>query len=188
MVKIITFTGVSGTGKTTIVKDLLKQSEFKLVTSYTTRESRESDLPGEYVYLSIEEFMQLKEKGCYLWAVEYAGNWYGTLREDIDNALNLNTYSMLILVPEVVEILHSYVGNLMIPFHVENLSQEVLRERLQKRGDNESIISKRLLALQTWSREVNDSKIPFINISNDNELSYAVNFVKSHLQKVLNKD
>lgn len=44
--KIITFTGASGSGKSSIVRELLSQSDYKLVVSVTTRNPRESDLLG----------------------------------------------------------------------------------------------------------------------------------------------
>lgn len=65
--KIITFTGASGAGKTTMVKELLKNPQFGLVPSITTRNSRLSDLPGEYEYITDTEFDWLKCWDAFVW-------------------------------------------------------------------------------------------------------------------------
>ena len=44
--KIVTLTGPSGVGKTTIMKELVK-SDFRFLESTTTRSKRDSDLLGE---------------------------------------------------------------------------------------------------------------------------------------------
>ncbi len=54
--KLISFTGVSGSGKSTIVRKLLEDPAFHIVTSTTTRPPRESDIHGEYEYVSPAEF------------------------------------------------------------------------------------------------------------------------------------
>jgi guanylate kinase len=45
---LLTFTGPSGTGKTTIVSKLSQKSGFVIVESTTTRARRSTDLPGDY--------------------------------------------------------------------------------------------------------------------------------------------
>src|SRR3989344_3629192 len=106
MGKIITFTGVSGAGKTTIAKSL----GFPLILSTTTREPRPSDLAGEYEYLEQDDFDYEKAWGSFLWAKEYGGNHYGTKSEIVDKALASPVTHTMILVPEVLPLLLNYSG------------------------------------------------------------------------------
>ena len=56
---IVSLTGVTGAGKTTVARNLgyLLGEKATMVESITTRSKRPSDLPDEYQYLfSVEEF------------------------------------------------------------------------------------------------------------------------------------
>lgn len=60
---ILTLTGASGAGKTTIARILLKELplDVMMVPSYTTRKPRESDIEGECKYVSELRFGFLKK-------------------------------------------------------------------------------------------------------------------------------
>ena len=66
--KLIVFSAPSGSGKTTIVRHLLKQEELNLEFSIsaTSREARGNEVHGkDYYYLSLEEFKnKIKGRHC----------------------------------------------------------------------------------------------------------------------------
>jgi guanylate kinase len=86
--KMIIFSAPSGSGKTTIVRHLLKtfpnQLEFSI--SATTRPKRgEEENERDYYYLSVDEFKKRIEKKEFLeWEEVYAGNYYGTLKSEAE--------------------------------------------------------------------------------------------------------
>ena len=85
--KLIVFSAPSGSGKTTIVRHLLKQEELNLEFSIsaTSREKRGNEEHGkDYYYLSLEEFKnRIKNDEFLEWEEVYRDNFYGTLKTEI---------------------------------------------------------------------------------------------------------
>ena len=86
--KLIVFSAPSGSGKTTIVRHLLKQPELNLEFSIsaTSRESRGQEVDGkDYYFLSLEEFKNKIRNDEFLeWEEVYRDNFYGTLKSEIE--------------------------------------------------------------------------------------------------------
>ncbi len=86
--KLIVFSAPSGSGKTTIVRHLLKQSELNLEFSIsaTSREKRGNEVHGkDYYYLSLKEFKnKIKNDEFLEWEEVYRDNFYGTLKEEVE--------------------------------------------------------------------------------------------------------
>ncbi|MDP4209069.1 MAG: guanylate kinase [Bacteroidota bacterium] len=85
--KLIIFSAPSGAGKTTIVKHLLQSGlplEFSI--SACSRKPRTGEINGrDYYFLSEEEFRQKIQNNEFIeWEEVYAGNYYGTLRSEIE--------------------------------------------------------------------------------------------------------
>lgn len=99
--KILTLSGVTASGKTSIAGELVKDQEFKMLVSSTTRNRRGNDLPGEYVYLTDDEFT--RQEDSFLWINDYGGTRYGTKREDLETALQADYTSIMILVPSKIK-------------------------------------------------------------------------------------
>jgi guanylate kinase len=82
--------GPSGTGKTTLCKELVKRSpELHFSVSCTTRTPRKDEVMGrDYVFVSLETFKAMIERGEFAeWARIY-GNYYGTPRATIEQILS----------------------------------------------------------------------------------------------------
>jgi len=86
--KLIVFSAPSGSGKTTIVRHLLKQKELNLEFSIsaTSREKRGNEIHGtHYYYLSLKEFKtKIKNDEFLEWEEVYRDNFYGTLKTEIE--------------------------------------------------------------------------------------------------------
>lgn len=84
--KLIIVSGISGVGKSTLVKHFIKEGEgkYELVRSMTTREPR--DAGDYYTYVSKEEFIHLREQGAFLETNLYQGSkeLYGTPKQEIE--------------------------------------------------------------------------------------------------------
>ena len=86
--KLIVFSAPSGSGKTTIVRHLLKQPELNLEFSIsaTSREKRGNEEHAkDYYYLSLKEFKnKIKNDEFLEWEEVYRDNFYGTLKSEIE--------------------------------------------------------------------------------------------------------
>lgn len=86
--KLIIFSAPSGSGKTTIVKHLLEQSELNLAfsVSATSRPRRGKEKHGvHYYFISVSEFKKHIKEGNFLeWEEVYRDNFYGTLLSEVE--------------------------------------------------------------------------------------------------------
>lgn len=84
--KLIIVSGISGVGKSTLVKQFIKEGKgkYELVRSMTTRSPRNSD--DYYTYISKMEFVRLLEQGAFLETNLYQGSkeLYGTPKREIE--------------------------------------------------------------------------------------------------------
>jgi len=91
--KLIVFSAPSGSGKTTIVKHLLKQQDLNLEfsVSATSREPRTHEVDGkDYYFMSLKNFKQHIKKDDFLeWEEVYRDNFYGTLKDEVQRIWNL---------------------------------------------------------------------------------------------------
>lgn len=84
---IIVLSSPSGAGKSTITKKLLESDEdITLSVSATTREPRYGEEDGKhYYFLSRETFKEEIEKNNFVEYAEVFGNYYGTLKREVEN-------------------------------------------------------------------------------------------------------
>lgn len=184
--KIITLTGASGAGKTTVAKELLKK-KLKLVTSVTTREPRESDLPGEYRYVTPKEFLAMKEREEFLWPkpdeeLPIHGKMYGTTKQDVDEALNAEHQSVMLLVPDVLDTLYEYALNRVWSFYILSPPEDALRARLEERGDKAEDIAKRITDCKMWDAEARKSLLPYTFINNNGTVQRTLSQISIYMQ------
>lgn len=143
--KLFVLSGASGTGKTTLCRDLERELGLFFSVSATTRPPRVGEVDGrDYHFISREEFDKMAEGGQFLEWAGVHGQFYGTprapveasLREGRDVLLDLDTQGALNLKklePGAVLIF------LMPP------SIEELRKRLESRGtDSADTIARRI--------------------------------------------
>ncbi|MBO0721304.1 MAG: guanylate kinase [Blastocatellia bacterium] len=83
---LIIVSAPSGTGKTTLVKDIIKRdSDIRSAVSYTSRSARAGEIDGvSYHFVTRDVFKQMIEHGDFLEWAEVHGNLYGTSRRMVD--------------------------------------------------------------------------------------------------------
>ena len=86
--KLIVFSAPSGSGKTTIVRHLLEQTNLPLDFSISaaSRAPRVGEVDGrDYYFLSANEFKAKVQAEAFLeWEEVYKDNFYGTLKSEIE--------------------------------------------------------------------------------------------------------
>ena len=87
----------SGGGKTTITKLLLeRRPDVGYSISCTTRAPRNNETNGkDYFFLSKSDFLEKRERGEFAESAEVHGNWYGTLRSQVDIVLGQHKHVIM---------------------------------------------------------------------------------------------
>lgn len=146
--KAILFSAPSGSGKTTIIREILKRFDcFEFSISATSRSPREGERDGiDYYFLSPETFAERVKNDQFLeWEEVYAGTCYGTLKSEINRIWDNGHVIIFDVDVNGGMNLKKYFGPDALALFVMPPSVEVLEQRLRGRGtESEENISKRL--------------------------------------------
>ena len=133
---LLVLSAPSGGGKTTLAKTLLAaRPDTAYSVSATTREPRPGEEHGKsYYFLTRLEFERRVAGGEFLEWAEYAGNLYGTLRNEVERIFAAGKHAVLDI---EVQGARKVRANFPEAVHVFVLppSGAVLLDRLQGRGD-----------------------------------------------------
>ena len=142
------FSAPSGSGKTTIIREILKRFDcFEFSISATSRKAREGEQDGvDYYFLTPETFAERVEAGDFLeWEEVYAGTCYGTLRSEIDRIWDKGHVIIFDVDVNGGMNIKKYFGSDALAIFVMPPSVEVLSQRLRSRGtESEESINRRL--------------------------------------------
>lgn len=147
--KAIIFSAPSGSGKTTIVKHLLKTNlDLGFSISASTRDKRgRTEAHGkDYYFLAPKEFKKKIDNQDFIeWEEVYEGNFYGTLKSEIDRIWAQGKNVIFDVDVKGGLNLKKYFGKKALSVFVKVPTLEILKERLSDRG-TESIesLSRRL--------------------------------------------
>ena len=148
MGKLVIFSAPSGSGKTTIVKELLKRFDcFEFSISATSRQPRGQEQNGiDYHFMTNEEFKSGVERGEFVeWEEVYAGTCYGTLKSEMERIWAKG--NVIIFDVDVMGgiNLKRLFGEDACSVFIMPPSVEELERRLRGRGtDAEEVIMKRI--------------------------------------------
>ena len=148
MGKLVIFSAPSGSGKTTIVHELLKHFDcFEFSISATSRQPRGQEQDGkDYYFLSNEEFKACVERGEFVeWEEVYQGTCYGTLKREMERIWAKG--NVIIFDVDVMGgiNLKKLFGEDACSMFIMPPSVEELERRLRGRGtDTEEVIQKRI--------------------------------------------
>ncbi len=149
MSKLIIISAPSGTGKSTIIKELMKREELALQFSIsaTSRPKREGEEhQREYYFFSPEEFRQRIEADEFLeWEEVYQDKFYGTLKSEVQRILDSGANVIFDIDYVGALNIKKIYGQEALAIFIKPPSLEALEERLVARAtDSEAIIRERL--------------------------------------------
>ena len=155
----------SGVGKTTLTKKIQqKYPSFKISVSHTTRPPRSNEVDGvDYHFVSMEKFKELiKQKKFYEYA-EIFENFYGTLKENVDQTI-IDNDIIFDIDWQGTKQLSKFKNLKLIKIYLITDSKKELKNRLIKRDQNsEEEIKKRFSAFDEDIKHWNDYDYIVIN-------------------------
>ncbi len=133
---LIVVSGFSGSGKGTLMKELLSRYEenYALSISATTRKPREGEVDGrEYFFKTREEFEKMIAKDELIEYARYVENYYGTPRDYVEKQLDAGKDVILeIEIQGALKVKEAFPDTLLL--FVTPPSAEELKRRLVGRG------------------------------------------------------
>lgn len=147
--KALIFSAPSGSGKTTIVKHLLNTNSdlgFSISASTRDKRGRTEENGKDYYFLTPEVFKEKIDNNEFIeWEEVYEGNFYGTLRSEIERIWNAGKDVIFDVDVKGGLNLKKYFGDKALAVFVKVPSLEILKERLRDRGtESEESLSRRL--------------------------------------------
>ncbi len=163
----------SGAGKSTIARNLLENDKmFSLSVSVTTRSRRPSEIDGvHYHFVSVKDFMRLRDSDALAEWAEVHGNYYGTPREAVEKALADGQDMLFDIDWQGAAQLREKMRGDLVEVFVLPPSMKELHARLKRRAeDTPEIIARRL---QNASEEISKWRdYDYVIINDDLDVSY----------------
>jgi len=175
--KAIIFSAPSGSGKTTIVKHLLRKfKDLAFSISATTRPVRsERELHGkDYYFLSTEDFKRKIAQGDFIeWEEVYDGIFYGTLKSEIERLWSIGKHVLFDVDVKGGIKLNEYFKGRGLAVFVKVKDMQELEKRLRHRNTESEEGLQRRLSKATYEMSFEDK--------------FDVTLVSEDLQKTLAK-
>jgi guanylate kinase len=144
---LLVVSGPSGVGKTTIVHEVIRRLGGEFSISATTRARTERERDGvDYHFVDQATFQRWIDEGRFLeYAQVFGRSWYGTLRDQVEQALGEGKLIVLDIdvqgARDVKMRLPAALGVFVLP-----PSEETLLKRLRARGREDEIAIERRFA------------------------------------------
>ena len=140
---LMIISGPSGSGKGTVVEELIKDENFVISVSATTRSPRDYEQDGvHYFFKSVDEFGDMINEGQLLEWAAFCGNYYGTPKAYVEKMLNSGKNVILEIevqgAQQIAEMYPEAVSVFLMP-----PSKEELIKRLTGRGTEDEITVER---------------------------------------------
>ena len=135
--KLVLFAAPSGSGKTTIVRYLLRRfPQLAFSISATTRTCRADEQDGrDYYFLSRADFLEKVAAGAFVeWEEVYGGQYYGTLRSEIERIWQMGLHVIFDVDVKGALALKEAYPDCSLSVFVKAPSMEAVRARLMSRG------------------------------------------------------
>ena len=143
---LVVFSGPSGSGKGTVLKEALKKSDnLQISVSVTTRAPREGEVDGvDYIFYSNEQFKELVSNNGFLeWAC-FCENYYGTPRARIEALLDEGKDVVLEIEVQGAMKIRDKCPEAVLIFNLPPSQEELEKRLIGRNTDSTEVIEKRL--------------------------------------------
>ena len=179
--KLVVISGPSGTGKGTVIKELLKlRPEYVFSVSATTRKPRPGEADGiAYRFLSHEQFKEMIKNNEFLEYAQFVGEFYGTpIKPVLESVENGITTILDIEVQGAKQVMKKDIDALTVFITAPDMDE--LENRLRGRGTDSE---EKLLARLERARQELEEKHYYDNIVINDNASRAAKEILSIIEK-----
>ena len=186
--KAFIFAAPSGSGKTTIVKHLLSKRPdlgFSISASTRDRRGRSEENGKDYYFLTKEDFQQrIKDDAFVEWEEVYTGNYYGTLKEEIQRIWDEGRHVVFDVEVKGAMNLKKYFGDKALAVFVKVPTIEELEKRLTARGtESRESLSQRLYRAEFEMGFEDKFDVTLVNEQLEDSYANAEKLVEDFLSK-----
>ena len=179
---LIVFSGVSASGKNTIMKELENRLENLFIlteSTATTRPPRESDSEfNTYKFMSNDEFEKMIDNNQFFEFENVHGYYYGTIKDAIEKAANdKNNFFMRDIDVHGHKKLKSHYKDKVVSIFLD-APDEILRERLALRGEDEDRINVRLSRGELERQHKGDYDLVINNLDKEKTIEIICEYLK----------
>lgn len=142
---LVIISGPSGSGKGTVVKELVQKEDFALSISATTRIPRDGEIDGvHYYFYDKETFEKMKNQNELLEWAEFCDNYYGTPKKYVEQQMLQGKNVILeIEVQGALQVKKIYSDCILVFLVPPNVKE--LQKRLTQRGtEDKQTIDRRM--------------------------------------------
>ena len=162
---MIILSSPSGVGKTTLTKKIQQKNQsFKISVSHTTRTPRSNEIDGvDYFFVSKLKFKELIDKKKFYEFAKIFDNYYGTLKENVDQSILKNDI-IFDIDWQGTKQLSKFKNLNLIKIYLITDNKEKLKKRLINRNQNTADeIEKRFKSFDEDIQHWNDYDYIIIN-------------------------
>ena len=183
---IVILSSPSGAGKTTLVKKISIENNFKISISHTTRKPRTNEVNGkDYFFVNKEEFKNLVDKGEFLEHAKVFENYYGSTKSKVIERLKKGENVIFDIDWQGTEQIKKKNLNLkLITFFILPPSKTELFNRLKNRDmKDKNIVEERM---KQFNEDINHwENYDFVVINDNVDKCYKeiIEFINKKIEK-----
>lgn len=184
--KAIIFSAPSGSGKTTIIKNLLKFNknlDFS-ISACTRGERGGKESPGrDYFFLSEPEFKKKIKNGEFIeWEEVYPGKFYGTLKSEVERIWDEGKHVLFDVDVKGGLTLKNYFKEKALAIFVKAPSIETLKKRLiSRKTESRESIAQRIYKAEYELKFEDKFDVTLVNDNLDDSIVRAQNIINDFL-------
>jgi len=176
----------SGAGKTSLVKALLQRKpELHVSISHTTRRMRATEEDGrEYHFVTVEDFLRLKDQGQFLEHAQVFDNYYGTGRSPVETKLASGHNVVLEIDWQGAQQVRRAMPDCVTIFILPP-SRKSLEDRLRSRKtDSDEVIARRLRDAEGDMSHWKEFNYVVVNDNFDRAVADLASIVEGHGERL----
>lgn len=188
--KAIIFSAPSGSGKTTIVRHLLQENSdlgFSISACTRDKRGRNEENGKDYYFLTPDDFVEkINEDAFVEWEEVYAGNFYGTLKSEIQRLWDSGKHIIFDVDVKGGLKLKEFFKERALAVFVKVPSYEELEKRLTLRAtETEDSLSQRLFKAKFEMQFEDRFDVTLVNADLDESLQEAQRMYDEFKHKIV---